>query len=483
MSESGHMAIVEWLLVATGILLVGGAAGHALLFKRDPKAAWGWIAVCVIFPVIGPLLYYFFGINRVKIRARRLEEVLSIPSSRLRVQRSSSSAPFCAREDLPAQYHDMARISDAVTLRPIVKGNGIAMLRNGECAYPAMLRAIDQAQRSVFLCTYIFETNQTGMRFIEALSGARERGVAVRVLLDGFGEFYCSPRASTVLRRFGIEAARFIPPRLFPPALNVNLRNHRKILAVDSRTAFVGGMNIGDRHLASVPHNPRRVVDAHFCIEGPVVQQIEQVFVDDWNFCTGEKLEVDRRVPAADGAALCRTIADGPTEEHDKIAIILAGAVSAARQRILIMTPYFLPSRELIGALQSASLRGVEVAVVLPEKNNLPFITWATRNMLWELLMRGVRVYYQPAPFVHTKLFIVDDYYAQVGSANIDARSLRLNFELAVEIYDKAFIAVLARHLFERRDVSREITLDQVDSRSLPTRIRDSLAWLMYPYL
>ncbi|HNR13764.1 MAG TPA: phospholipase D-like domain-containing protein [Thermodesulfobacteriota bacterium] len=475
------MAITEWLLVSIGVILIGSAAGHALLYKRDPKAAWGWIAVCVIFPIFGPLLYFFFGINRVKIRARQLEENLSVP--RRHVPTLPIGVALCSPEDLSVQYRDIARISDAVTLRPIVGGNSVEILHNGESAYPAMLKAIEEAERSVFLCTYIFETNQTGMHFIEALSRALERGVTVKVLLDGFGEFYYSPRASTVLRRFGIDTARFIPPSLIPPTLNVNLRNHRKILSVDSHIAFVGGMNIGDRHLASVPHNPRRVVDAHFRLCGPVVQQIEQVFRDDWYFCTGEKVDAGCLVSMPGGSALCRAIADGPTEEHDKIAIILAGAVSAARQRILIMTPYFLPSRELIGALQSASLRGVHVVVVLPEKNNLLFVKWATSNMLWELLLRGVRIYYQPPPFVHTKLFIVDDYYAQVGSANIDSRSLRLNFELAVEVFDKPFIEELAQHVYERIQDSCEITLDQVDSRPFLIRIRDALAWLFYPYL
>ena len=134
-----------------------------------------------------------------------------------------------------------------------------------------------------------------------------------------------------------------------------------------------------------------------------------------------------------------RTITDGPNEDLDRLALILAGAVSSARERVRIMTPYFLPSRGLIGAMQSAALRGVAVDVILPLRNNLPFMDWATRNMLWELLERGIRVFYQPPPFAHSKLFVVDDQYGLIGSPNIDPRSLRLNFELAVEIYDRQF--------------------------------------------
>ena len=174
---------------------------------------------------------------------------------------------------------------------------------------------------------------------------------------------------------------------------------------------------------------------------------------------------------------------DGPNEHHDKLSTILFGAVTTARHRIWIMTPYFLPSRELIAALQNAALRGVEVNILLPGKNNLPYMQWATSKMLWEILEKGVRVFYQPPPFVHSKLLVIDDHYAQIGSANIDPRSLRLNFELAVEIYDQTVAEILAPFFQESLARSREISLREVDARSIPVRARDALAWLFSPYL
>jgi cardiolipin synthase len=167
----------------------------------------------------------------------------------------------------------------------------------------------------------------------------------------------------------------------------------------------------------------------------------------------------------------------------DKLSMILVSAVSSARQKIMIMTPYFIPPRELIGALQAAALRGVEVSIILPQKNNLPFMTWATRNMLWELLQRGVQVYMQPPPFAHSKIFTVDGHYAQIGSANIDPRSLRLNFEMNIEVYDRKFTLELDEFCQQTKDISRRITLEEVDGRSLPIRIRDSFCWLFSPYL
>jgi cardiolipin synthase len=161
----------------------------------------------------------------------------------------------------------------------------------------------------------------------------------------------------------------------------------------------------------------------------------------------------------------------------------MVSAVSAAQSHISIITPYFLPSRELIAALQATALRGVGVTIILPSKNNLPFVHWAMRNMLWELLVWGIRVFYQPPPFVHTKLFVVDNHYAQVGSANIDPRSLRLNFELAVEVFDRGFVDILTDHIEKCRKHSTEVSLKDCDSRGLPVKIRDALAWLFSPYL
>jgi cardiolipin synthase len=225
------------------------------------------------------------------------------------------------------------------------------------------------------------------------------------------------------------------------------------------------------------------MADLHFRLMGPVVTQIERVFLTDWGFVTGEHRTWNSPSVAKAGGALCRTVVDGPNEDLEKLTTILIGAVSLARRRILIMTPYFLPSRELIAALQAAALRGVEVVVILPARSNLPFVDWATRNMLWELLRWNVRVYYQPPPFAHTKLFLVDNHYVLIGSANIDPRSLRLNFELTVEVYEQTLSERLSTYIEAIQAQSREVSLQDMDGRPLPIRVRDALVWLLSPYL
>jgi cardiolipin synthase len=478
------MTLLQWILISfSDIFLVVATAGHALLHKRDPRAAWGWIAVCLIFPLVGPLLYFLFGINRVKTRAKKLQWRPSSAEEKTLKQPGEKGDASVAPSHMPLAFAEAARISDAVTMRPLVGGNQIYLLHNGEEAYPMMLEAIENACQSVFLTTYIFETNHTGLRFIDALARATARGVMVRVLIDGIGEWYSIPRATTLLKKRNVPVARFLPPKLIPPAVHINLRNHRKILVADGHIGFVGGMNIGDRHLAEIDANPSRVIDLHFCLKGPIVTQIEHVFLEDWQFSARENIEPAASRAAGNGEAICRAIVDGPNEDLDKLAMILLGAVSVARKRILIMTPYFLPSRELTAALKTAVLRGVEVTVILPSKNNLPFVHWATNNMLWELLERGVAVYCQPPPFVHTKLFVVDDYYAQIGSANMDPRSLRLNFELGVEIYDTASVQNLAAHIHECLKRSRKIEQKDLASRPFLIRARDAFAWLFSPYL
>lgn len=468
-------SLMLWGLVAAAIAAAIPSAGHALLWKRDPRAALGWIVVSLTLPLAGPFLYFMFGINRIRTRAQAL------PISQGRGDREPPAAT--PTPGLPLEFVELASLANAVSRFGLTTGNSIEVLHNGEQAFPAMLRAIDEATSHLFLSSYIFESNRSGQEFIEALARATARGVDTRVEIDGIGERYSRPRVSRLLAQRGVTVARFLPPRLVPPMLHINLRNHRKVLIADGRVAFTGGMNIGDRHLAARSDNPDRVVDAHFRLQGPVVAQLQRVFLDTWAFTNRQPVETFPADERTAGAAICRTIVDGPDEDLDKLLSVLLAAVSAARSQVAIMTPYFVPPRELVGALKGAALRGVEVTVIVPGRNNLPFVHWGSRHMLWELLERGVRIYEQPPPFVHTKLFMVDRHYVQIGSANMDPRSMRLNFELVVEIYDRAFAATIDEHFQAARRHSREVTLAEVDGRPLPIRLRDGLCWLMTPYL
>lgn len=470
-----------WLMLVVVVGSALAASIHALLNKQHPSAAFGWVGISLLFPPVGPLLYYMFGINRVYIAAKRLDRQsrhglgAHRPGAHARVRDYTGLVP-----DVRLM---LTAAGDRLSAWPLVSGNTVKPLHYGDKAYPLMLEAIERAESFVYLSTYILETNKTGRRFIDVLRRAVKRGVDVRVLVDGIGEYYAWPhrRPVRLLRKQGVRVARFLPPRLLPPSLQMNLRNHRKILVADGREAFTGGMNIGDRHLVGAGG----VADMHFQMTGPIARQIEAVFLSDWAFATGEQTMVSgpRGHEARTGHVACRCIDDAPTRDSERLATLLIAAVSAARERVLIMTPYFLPAEGLIGVLQSAALRGIRVSIVLPARNNLPYVGWAARHGLSVLIARGVNVYYQPPPFAHTKLFVIDGDYALVGSPNIDPRSLRLNFEMAVEIYDTGTAGRLAGHVLNTIEQSRQCTLAELKDRQLPARLRDSFFWLFSPYL
>ena len=461
------------------------AAGHALISKRDPKGAFGWIVVCILFPLVGPVFYFFFGINRVGKRAKKLfPDFFPPPYKYTASEYEDRTQEVLSTTSPPSVYEPQMIVSDLVSPFPACYGNRVSPLHNGNEAYPAMLQAINGAKSMIYLTTYIFDVDDVGKQFINALEQAHKRGVCVRILIDGIGEMGWKRRASSRLKEKGLTVARHVPPRFFPPTIYINLRNHRKILLVDGLKAFTGGMNITSRHLISPEGNRKRQAsDMHFMIEGPLVQQIEKVFCDDWFFATGESLS--RTFPASKtaGNTGCRVIADGPDEEMDKLYMILSSAISTAKRHVCIMTPYFLPPRGLISVLQATALRGVRIDIILPEKSDVIFVHWATRNILWELLLYGIRVCYQPPPFAHTKLVMIDDHYVQAGSANMDSRSLRLNFELNVEMYDPVIAEIIRDYFLAVQSRCRFISLAEVENRSLGERLRDSFAWLFSSYL
>jgi cardiolipin synthase len=444
------------------------ASLHALMTKPDPRSAFGWIAMCWLFPLGGPILYGLFGINRVRARARQLRGDLGNPRAPVRIDRDN------------APPNHLMRIGDAVTQWPRIAANAIETLANGENAFPLMLAAIAGAERTVWLATYIFETDPVGQQFIQALAAAAARGVQVRVLVDGLGEWYSWPHVVPELRRAGVVARRFLPPRLLPPRLSLNMRNHRKLLLIDGHTGFLGGMNIGGREVGK--SGSRRMADLHFKVRGPVLHELGETFGIDWLFAAKETLAIPPAPPGC-GDCTCRVITEGPDEDNDKLVSVMMGAVSMAREQLLIMTPYFIPPPELSAALQSAALRGVDVTVVLPARSNLRYVDFACRRWLMPLIERGVRVFLQPPPFAHTKLLVMDGSYAQIGSANLDPRSLRLNFEIALEVYDPTTCQWLSRYILEARDRSSVLTAEALATLPAWVRLRDSLCWLLSPYL
>jgi len=474
----------NYLFAALSLFFALLASGHAIVWKRDSRAAVLWMVVIWMMPLAGALLYFILGINRIKRRAILLRGSLERYTAR------PASAAFSHEqlaELLPAGERHLTAVAQAtsgVIDRPLLPGNSITPLLNGDAAYPAMLDAIASARHSLTLSTYLFDHDEAGLAFAAALGQAVRRGVEVRVLLDATGSRYSWPPIPRALRREGVPYARFHPTFPVWQLLSMNLRNHRKIMVADGRVGFTGGLNIRAGHwLDRQPPHPVR--DLHFRVEGPVVAHFQEVFADDWFFTTREALRGDRWFPPLDGSGpvIARGIADGPDEDFEKLRWAILAALTAARRSVRIATPYFLPEPTLIAALNLAALRGVTVDILVPGAGNLRFVQWASTAQLWQVIERGCRVWHSPPPFDHSKLFIVDDAWSLIGSTNWDPRSLRLNFEFNVECYDPALARTLSGIFDSIREQSRRVTLAEVDGRPLPVKLRDGFARLFSPYL
>lgn len=464
------------------VLLSLAAAGHSLIYKNDSRSALVWTCLNLTVPLVGPFLYWCLGINRISRRARRWQETgrrISGTAIYPLEMQTGTDVPLPAPA---AHLHDLRTLSDRVVATPLRDGNRITLLENGDQAYPAMLVGIRRARESINLSSYIFDADGIGSEFVEHLKEAAGRGVAVRVIIDALGEKYSRRSPVRAFAGSSVRLVRYLPLR---HGAYINLRNHRKVMIIDGCEAFTGGMNIRGRHLPSATDPGQLLFDIHFSVLGPVVADLQRSFLEDWFFVTGERLVDPLFFPAMEsrGNALMQSISDGPDKEFRKLEQIIMGALACSVRTVCIMTPYFIPDRAMISALITTALRGVEVHIVLPGLNNLPFVQWASQAVLPELLAAGIRVYYQPPPFVHTKLLIVDDIWALIGSANLDTRSLRLNFEQNLNVIDTAFAGLVRQHFDQAFIHAHEVTLDEIENRSLPVKLRDGFFHLFSPYL
>jgi cardiolipin synthase A/B len=470
--------------IAIVLLLAVAAAGHAVLYKRDSRAAIGWVGFIWLVPLVGAISYFVFGINRLRRQALMLRRDLER-------YRAHETQPDCPPEELhrhlpshSGHLNMLVRVVGGVVKRPLLPGNRIEPLINGDQAYPAMLEAIGQAKQTISFCTYIFDRDEMGAAFARALGEATRRGVEVRVLIDATGTRYSMPTILHTLRHEKVRYARFLPAFALWHLTSVNLRTHQKILVADGRVGFTGGMNIRVGHcLQCKPRSP--VQDIHFRLQGPVVTQMQEVFADDWLFTTGEPLRGESwfPIPQSSGSVLARGVPDGPDEDFEKLRWTLLGALSIARHSVRILTPYFLPDAAIVSALNLAAMRGVRVDIVLPARCNLPFFGWASQAMWWQVLEHGCRIWLTPPPFDHSKLMLVDDCWALLGSANWDPRSLRLNFEYNLECYDLELARRLGELFAAKQNSAHLVTLPEMDSRLLVVRLRDGIARLLTPYL
>ena len=474
-----------WLLAILAALAISFSGFyHIVTTKRDVRAAIGWSAVVWLVPFLGVLFYFLFGINRLERKAARVKAGIGKTASAIsRGKIKTALAPALSKRP-EVQAH--IRLMDSVSEFPFVPGNRIRVLDTGKKALGEMLEAIKGARESIGLQTFIFDFDEAGKKFVEALETAQARGVEVRVLMDTIGALYYRPSIVGVLKGRKIPVSRF-NPSLVPWRMSyLNLRNHRKILVVDGRLAFTGGMNIRAGNYDTA--DPKKAIrDLHFSLQGPVVAQMMDVFAHDWAFATRETLKGAKWFPKPvhfkGVKAFARGIPDGPDGDVKKTRWAIFSALGMARKSVKIMTPYFLPDRILVSALNHSALRGVSVEILLPEKNNLWFVQWASKAQYNQVLEGGCKIYHSKGAFDHSKAVIIDNAWCLIGSTNWDPRSFRLNFEFNVECFNPSLARKLGRLVDGKMAKAEEITLTRIKAQSRMKRAFHGFVWLFSPYL
>ena len=475
-----------WPHLVAAISIVTGAVAiaHAALTKEDVRAATGWVGVILLSPILGAFVYLIAGVNRIRHTA------LSTRRSARRMAWQEFYGTAVPREAIvegfSSQFIPMKHVGDTVTRFPLTAGNRIEILPDGDTAYGAISEAIAEARHSIIVETYIFDRDRIGIRIADLLIAAHRRGVSVRVLIDSVGARYSVPSIVGYLRENGVRTETFNGKVIIGLRLPyANLRTHRKIIVVDNEIAFAGGMNIREAFTREFQGN-RYARDTHFRITGPIVADLFSVAAEDWHFASGEKVAATVQPPvtvAPNAPIFARVVSSGPDASLETNHKMLMGAFSVAQRSIRIMSPYFLPDRELISALVTAARRGVEIDILVPSQNNLTLVDRAMTAQFDQVLKYGCRIWRVGGAFDHSKLLTIDGEWSYIGSSNLDPRSLRLNFEVDIEVLDTTFAALLDERFKAAIAGAHAVTLHELRHRSYLLRLAEKILWLGSPYL
>jgi cardiolipin synthase len=488
-----------WVAVSTLLHFTAftGVCFHALQRRRNASATILWIFVAWSFPLIGPLLYLSFGIDRIPNKGLLKKAANQIMMDQRRARHKDEST-FVAwhynfatpAADIKSDYfRKLNRSLDTLNPEhPLLDGNFICPLESGDQAYPLMIEAIRNAKNHIHLQSYIFHHDDTGRGFLDELEKKAKEGVKIRLLYDRFGSTHAY--LGGLFRRYrnieNFEICGWTQANPLKRQFQINLRNHRKNLIIDGRTAFFGGVNIASNNKTTGGHKAIR--DYHFKAEGPLVHELQISFLRDWYFMTGEP--IDDLLNAEHfpkmlsiGDARARLIDSGPSEPRDLASETFFNAITLAQKQVLIITPYFVPTTDILRALRSAAHRGVDVRIIVPQKNNHHYAGMASRALYEELLTAGIRIYHRKPPFLHAKAVVIDDAAALVGTANLDVRSLELNYETIALLESEAVIDRLKHMIHADIDCSEEVLLHEWLKRPSIQKLAENLCALMTPVL
>lgn len=488
-----------WMIVYACYLAAQLAAcAHILLAKHEePTSALLWLVLVTLLPVFGICCYLLFGINRIKAVS------LNVRTIRERVERSKEKYLGASVDNYLECFKEFQLSDEAAERQPdrtldrllpgcvALTGNRIELLKDGVMAYPRMLEDIANARQSIRLQSFIIMNDPVGKEIFDALAAKAKQGVDVKVLYDGLGSckaFFSSFFLLYSRKRIpNLKIHAFSPLSILAP-WRIQLRNHRKLLVIDGKTAFVGGINIAQEN-ARFKKVPRRkyIHDLHVRIAGPAVAALHFSFLKDWVYATRRdffdisSIE-DFPPPQKQGDAAVRVVDSGPGVRNGSQNVFFA-ASALAQKSIRIITPYFVPDPAFIKALAITAARGVEVKIIVPRNNNHVLVALATQSLYRTLLSQGVRVYEKRGLFSHVKAMLVDDQWCFMGSSNCDVRSFRLNYELDFCAEKSDFIEILRRQFRAELSGSQEIFLKDVANKKLSLQLVENLCALLAPIL
>jgi cardiolipin synthase len=452
--------------------------------KRDATVAVSWCLVVLLVPVLGAILFWAFGYNYLHRRVRRKGSHRAAfgadypPTTREAARGADEVNPS------PPARHPLARLALAVNAFPVSVGNAVTLYHDTNQAFAALLDAIAAARHHVHLEFFILRSDDTGTRLIEALTEKARAGVEVRLLYDSVGGLFLSSRTLRPLLQAGGKVRNFLPVNPLRSWVQVNLRNHRKIVVVDGAVGFTGGMNIGDEYLG-LSRRFGHWRDTFVRLEGPAVAGLQRVFAEDWDFTADRALNGPAYFPTlpATGPSTVQVIEAGPDQDFNSIREVYFAAIISARRRVWIASPYFVPDAGILDALRLARYRGVEVRLLclLHPDHYLSF--YASRYHWTDLLSAGVQVYLYSRGMMHSKLMLVDGRWAMVGSANLDNRSLHLNFEVGCMLYSALLVAELEEQY--QRDLADAVAVDPeaVARRPFLVKLIENVCRLFSPVL
>ncbi len=469
------IAFILSLLHLLGIL----SALEVLLYARSPQGAVAWCLFLIFFPILGLPVYWSFGRTKFHGYRERMQRVVE--------HRKSGISWYFAQIEQHVSHPEDAEAGRAETFARIagesfLSGNSVELLIDGNETFRAIFEAIDQARCYVFVEFFIIKDDEIGREFKERLIAAAQRGVKIFLVYDEVGSHDLPRQYLAQLRDAGIQVSSFGTRKGIRNFFQINFRNHRKIVVVDGQVGFIGGHNVGDEYLGREPRFGRWR-DTHLKVSGPAVLQFKATFFSDWVWATGTAPDVDLKAPAVVGDVSVLTIPFGPADAIDRGLLYFTHCISSARSRVWIASPYFVPDDALLGALQLAALRGVDVRIILPAKRDHMLVWLASFFYVPEAASHGVKVYRYQDGFLHEKVAVIDDSYACVGSANFDNRSCRLNFEASSVIADKRFTAQVASMLEEDMRLSEDVSHQRVQDLSLLRRLLSRFARIFSPIL